>query len=82
MASSTAIDDVRLSAGLYDIREAARLIDLPEQTFHRWARGYEHSGPLLHMTDRDALFRPPSDKIIPTLRSCSSPLALSSDFFV
>jgi uncharacterized protein (DUF433 family) len=38
MASLAAIDDVRLCAGLYDIREAARLIDLPEQTFRRWAR--------------------------------------------
>lgn len=54
MAPSAAVDDVRLSAGLYDIREAARLIDLPEQTFHRWARGYGHSAPLLHVTDRDA----------------------------
>jgi uncharacterized protein (DUF433 family) len=54
MAPSAAIDDVRLYAGLYDIREAARLIDLPEQTFRRWARGYEHGAPLLHMLDRDA----------------------------
>jgi hypothetical protein len=53
MAPSAAIDDVRLSAGLYDIREAARLIDLPEQTFRRWARVYEHGAPLLHMRDRD-----------------------------
>jgi hypothetical protein len=45
---------VRLSAGLYDLREAARLIDLPEQTFRRWARGYEYGAPLLHMLDRDA----------------------------
>ena len=51
MALSAAIDDVRLSAGLYDIREAARLIDLPEQTFRRWARGYEHGAPLLHMRE-------------------------------
>jgi Putative DNA-binding HTH domain len=54
MALSAAIDDVRLSAGLYDIREAARLIDLPEQAFRRWARGYEHGAPLLHMLNRDA----------------------------
>jgi helix-turn-helix protein len=54
MASLAAVDDVRLCAGLYDICEAARLIDLPEQTFRRWARGYEHGAPLLHMLDRDA----------------------------
>ena len=54
MVQPAVIDDVRLSAGLYDIREASRLIDLPEQTFRRWAKGYEHGGPLLHMLDRDA----------------------------
>lgn len=54
MVPSAAIDDVRLSTGLYDLREASRLIDLPEQTFHRWAKGYEHGAPLLHMLDRDA----------------------------
>jgi hypothetical protein len=54
MVPLAAVDDVRLCAGLYDIREADRLIDLPEQTFRRWARGYEHDVPLLHMLDRDA----------------------------
>lgn len=50
---SAAMEDVRLSPGLYDVREAARLIDLPEQTFHRWAKGYEEGAPLLHMINRD-----------------------------
>ncbi|MGH3695782.1 MAG: hypothetical protein ACRDRX_17640 [Pseudonocardiaceae bacterium] len=45
MVAWAAIDDVRLSAGLYDIREAARPIDLPEQTFHRWVRSYERGAP-------------------------------------
>lgn len=48
------VDDVRLSLGLYDVGEAARLVDLPEQTFHRWAKGYSGGAPLLHMLDRDA----------------------------
>lgn len=54
MAAAALTDDVRLSAGLYDVREAARLIDLPEQTFRRWAKGYERGAPLLHMLDRDS----------------------------
>jgi hypothetical protein len=35
MDTSAVIGDVRLFAGLYDIREAARLINLPEQTYSR-----------------------------------------------
>ena len=54
MPSPTVTDDLRISAGLYDIREAARLISLPEQTFHRWAKGYQGGAPLLHMPDRQA----------------------------
>ena len=54
MGSLTVTDDVRLTVGLYDLSEAARLIALPEQTFRRWAKGDGRGAPLLHMLDRDA----------------------------
>jgi uncharacterized protein (DUF433 family) len=55
MVAAIVNDDVRLTAGLYDIGEAARLVNLPQATFRRWAMGYESGAPLLHMLpDRDA----------------------------
>ncbi|MEE3919478.1 hypothetical protein V2I01_17555 [Micromonospora sp. BRA006-A] len=28
-----------------------RHLRVPQQTFHRWARGYQRGGPLLHVAD-------------------------------
>jgi uncharacterized protein (DUF433 family) len=42
-------DDVRFSAGLLGMNDAARYLGIPRQTFHRWARGYEGGAPLLHV---------------------------------
>ncbi|HEY2578027.1 MAG TPA: DUF433 domain-containing protein [Streptosporangiaceae bacterium] len=43
------MDDLRFNAGLLDLTDAARLLGIPHATFHRWARGYEHGDPLLHV---------------------------------
>jgi uncharacterized protein (DUF433 family) len=31
--------------------DAGRHLGIPQQTFHRWARGYERGGPLLHVAE-------------------------------
>jgi uncharacterized protein (DUF433 family) len=46
--------DVRFTAGLLSLSDAARFLGIPRQTFHRWARGYERGAPLLHVLDRTA----------------------------
>jgi len=46
------MDDVRFTAGLLNLNDAARFLGIPRQTFHRWARGYERGAPLLHVLDR------------------------------
>ena len=38
------VDDVRFSAPLYSVAEAARLIDVPASTFKNWVRGYVRRG--------------------------------------
>jgi hypothetical protein len=38
------VDDVRFTAGLLGMYDAARYLGIPKQTFHRWARGYEAGG--------------------------------------
>jgi uncharacterized protein (DUF433 family) len=43
------VDDLRFSAGLLTMADSARFLGIPRQTFHRWARGYESGGPLLHV---------------------------------
>jgi uncharacterized protein (DUF433 family) len=45
------MDDQRFSVGVLDMTDAARFLGLPRGTFHRWARGYERGGPLLHVLD-------------------------------
>lgn len=45
------MDDVRFSMGVLNMTDAARYLGLPNQTFHRWARGYERGEPLLHVLD-------------------------------
>ena len=44
-----ATDDVRFSLPLLTMADAARDLGIARQTFHRWARGYERGGPLLHV---------------------------------
>jgi uncharacterized protein (DUF433 family) len=41
--------DVRFTAGLLDMSDAARYLGIPRQTFHRWSRGYGRGEPLLHV---------------------------------
>jgi uncharacterized protein (DUF433 family) len=48
-------DDVRFSRPLMTMADAGRHLGIPQQTFHRWARGYERGGPLLHVTEPDNL---------------------------
>jgi len=46
-----ASDDVRFTAGILNLTDAARYLGVPRQTFHRWARGYERGEPLVHALD-------------------------------
>jgi uncharacterized protein (DUF433 family) len=48
------VEDVRFSAGLLSMYDAARYLGIPRQTFHRWARGYERGAPLLHVLDPES----------------------------
>lgn len=41
--------DPRFEYGLLNLSEAGRYLHVPQQTFHRWARGYERGEPLLHV---------------------------------
>ncbi|WP_405140083.1 DUF433 domain-containing protein [Sphaerisporangium sp. NBC_01403] len=43
------MDDIRTQAGLLNQSDAARFLDIRQQTFNRWARGYERGRPLLHV---------------------------------
>ena len=45
------MDDPRFSAGLLTMADSARFLGIPRQTFHRWARGSESGGALLHVLD-------------------------------
>lgn len=40
--------DVRFVRPLMTMSDAGRYLGIPQQTFHRWARGYERGGPFLH----------------------------------
>jgi uncharacterized protein (DUF433 family) len=46
-------DDVRFTEGLLSLSQAGRYLAVPQQTFHRWARGYKRGEPLLHVIERD-----------------------------
>jgi uncharacterized protein (DUF433 family) len=46
---------MRFSRPLLSMVDAARHLGIPRQTFHRWARGYERGGPLLHVVDSGSL---------------------------
>ncbi|GGM66161.1 DUF433 domain-containing protein [Dactylosporangium sucinum] len=45
--------DARFEHGLLNLAEAGRYLDVPQRTFHRWARGYERGEPLLHVLPAD-----------------------------
>lgn len=47
--------DVRFSRPLMTMVDAGRHLGIPRQTFHRWARGYERGGPLLHVADSQSI---------------------------
>lgn len=48
--------DSRFTQGILNLAHAARHLRVPQQTFHRWARGYPRGGPLLHIVEsRDTL---------------------------
>jgi uncharacterized protein (DUF433 family) len=47
------VTDIRFTEGLLNLSQAGRYLRVPQQTFHRWARGYSRGQPLLHVLDRD-----------------------------
>ena len=51
------MEDVRFSRPLMTLVDAGRHLGIPRQTFHRWARGYEHGGPLLHVIEQESVRR-------------------------
>ncbi|MCK2237742.1 MULTISPECIES: helix-turn-helix domain-containing protein [unclassified Crossiella] len=50
-------EDVRFTRPLMGMADAARHLGIPRQTFHRWARGYERGGPLLHVASPESIRR-------------------------
>jgi uncharacterized protein (DUF433 family) len=44
-----ATSDPRFRDGLLNLSDAGRYLKVPQQTFHRWARGYEKGEALLHV---------------------------------
>ncbi|WP_020669799.1 DUF433 domain-containing protein [Amycolatopsis nigrescens] len=48
-------EDVRFSQPLMTMADAGRHLGIPQQTFHRWAQGYERAGPLLHVVAPDSI---------------------------
>lgn len=42
-------DDPRFDAGLLDVADAVRFLGIHRATIQRWARGYAHGAPLLHV---------------------------------
>jgi uncharacterized protein (DUF433 family) len=45
------MDDLRFTTGLLDVSDAARFLGIPRPTLRRWAYGYAHGDPLLHVAD-------------------------------
>jgi len=50
--------DARYTRGIMGMASAARYLEIPQQTFHRWARGYQHGMPIIHVLDRNAADSP------------------------
>jgi transposase-like protein len=44
-------NDSRFTTGVLNLSDASRFLGVPRQTFHRWARGYERGGALLHVLE-------------------------------
>ena len=53
MVMTAPLTDARFTAGLLNLAEAGRHLGVAQQTFHRWARGYQRGEPLLHVLERD-----------------------------
>jgi uncharacterized protein (DUF433 family) len=49
--------DVRFTRPLMSMADAGRHLGIPRQTFHRWARGYEGRGPLLHVGESESIHK-------------------------
>lgn len=43
------MSDARFTEGLLNLAQGGRYLHVPQQTFHRWARGYRLGEPLLHV---------------------------------
>jgi len=43
--------DMRFTAGILNMADAARFLGVARQTFHRWAKGYPGGGPLIHTVE-------------------------------
>lgn len=43
------VNDSRYTHGIMNMTTASRYLAVPQQTFHRWAKGYERGEPLLHV---------------------------------
>jgi hypothetical protein len=50
-------EDMRFVRPLMTMSDAGRHLGIPQQTFHRWARGYERGGPLLHVVETENMRR-------------------------
>jgi hypothetical protein len=50
-------EDMRFTRPLLSMADAGRHLGIPRQTFHRWARGYERGGPLLHVAEAESIHR-------------------------
>ena len=50
-------EDVRFTRPVMSMADAGRHLGIPRATFHRWARGYERGGPLLHVADPESIHR-------------------------
>lgn len=46
-------EDVRFTRPLLTLADAGRHLGIPRQALHRWARGYEYGGRLLHVVEPD-----------------------------
>ncbi len=52
-----ALRDPVLNRGIMNMTDAARYLAVSQQTFHRWAKGYERGAPLLHLASTSSMQR-------------------------